>query len=215
MSKRMLSSQIHTRNNTNKWPSNLKNTLDASLSTRICYRRMRKRPRGPRSLQTTIPTRKKNKKTHTPRKSSHDARMEAPNLTFSTKPINPDLYIHPIKGFELTQHPTKQTHTTLHGPDGTTICTIENRRLDKPHDVYKNTETNPPFDEPLAKFIHRKNKQHHAKKLLRELLLCKAQNKLDTQPLVCRGWLIPNKLYDTLGDCFQVDCVLHCTIVAH
>jgi hypothetical protein len=42
------------------------------------------------------------------------------NLTFSTTPINPDLDIYPTKRYELTQHPTKSTHTSLHIPDAGT-----------------------------------------------------------------------------------------------
>jgi hypothetical protein len=110
----------------------------------------------------------------------------------------------------LSQHPTKPTHTTLHRLDGTTICTIENRRLDKLHDIYNHSLSNPPFEEALAKLILKQDKQHHPKKILRELQLSKAKSVTDTQPLLCGGWLIPDRLYDTLHDCFQIDRVLHC-----
>ena len=97
------------------------------------------------------------------------------NLTFSTIPNNPYLDIQPTHRYELTQHPTKPPHTTLHKLDGTTICTIENRELDKLHDIYNNIPTQPPFVESLAKLIHRQDKHHHPKKNLRELLLSKAK----------------------------------------
>jgi hypothetical protein len=87
----------------------------------------------------------------------------SPNLTFSTTPINSDLDIHPTRSFELTQHPTKPSHTTLRRPDAATICNIENRRLDKLHEIYKNIDTNPPFAESLFKLIHRNEKKHHKK----------------------------------------------------
>jgi hypothetical protein len=65
------------------------------------------------------------------------------NLTFSTTPINPinpiNLDIHPINRYELTQHPTKPTDTSLHKLDGTLICTIDNQRVDKLHDIYNTT----------------------------------------------------------------------------
>ncbi len=78
------------------------------------------------------------------------------NLAFSTTPINPDLDIHPTNRYELTQHPTNPSHTTLHRSDGTLLYTIENRRLDKLHDIYNNTANNPPFEESLAHLIHKK-----------------------------------------------------------
>jgi len=111
----------------------------------------------------------------------------SPNLTFSTIPINLEIDTHPTKGYELTHYPARQTHTTLHKPDGTTICTIENKRLEKLRDINKDTETNLQFPELLAKHMHRNDNRHHNNKILRELLLCKAQEKLDTQPLLCGG----------------------------
>ena len=51
-----------------------------------------------------------------------------------------------------TPHIT-HTHITLHKPDGTTVYTIENKRQDKFHDIYKHGGTNPPFEESLAKLI--------------------------------------------------------------
>jgi len=131
------------------------------------------------------------------------------NLTLSITPINPDLDIQATNRYELTQYPTKPTHTSLHRPDGTTIYTIENRRLDKLHDIYNNIPINPPFEEYLAKLIHRQDKQHHQKKILRELLLSKANNITEKQPLICGGWPIPDKLYDTLHDCFHINRILH------
>jgi hypothetical protein len=124
--------------------------------------------------------------------------------------INPDLDIQPTNRYKLTQHPTNPSHTTLHRPDGTLICTIENRRLDKLHDIYNNTANNPPFEESLAHLIHKNNKHYHPKKILRELQLSKAENIIDTQPLLCRGWPIPDQLFDTLHGCLQIDRILHC-----
>jgi hypothetical protein len=69
--------------------------------------------------------------------------LRSDNLVFSTTPINTDLDIQPTNRYELTQHPTKPTHTSFHRSYGTTICTIENRRLDKLHDIYNNIPTNP------------------------------------------------------------------------
>ena len=112
------------------------------------------------------------------------------NLTFSITPINPDLDIQPTNRCELTQHPTNPSHTTLHIPDGTLICTIENRRLNTLHDIYNNTANNPPFEESLAHLIYKNNKQYHLKKIQRELQLSKAKNITDTQPLLCGGWPI-------------------------
>jgi hypothetical protein len=132
------------------------------------------------------------------------------NLAFSTTPINPDLDIHPANRYELTKHPTSPSHATLHRPDKTLICTIDIRRLDELHDIYNNTPNNPPFEESLAHLIHKNNKQHHLKKIQRELQLSKAKNIIDTQPLICRRWPIPDQLYDTLHDCFQIDRILHC-----
>jgi hypothetical protein len=94
--------------------------------------------------------------------------------------------------------------TSLHRPNGTTVCITENRRLDKLNDIYKSTDTNPPFAEPLAKLIHRKNKK------LREPHLSNARSIIDTQTLLCGGWSILNKLYDTLDAYFQIDRVLLC-----
>ena len=119
------------------------------------------------------------------------------NLTFFTPPINPDLDIQPTNRYKLTQHPTKPTYISLHRPDGNTISTIEKRRLDKLHDIYNKIPTNPPFEESLVKLIYRQDKQHHPKKILRELLLSKAKNITERQPLLCGGWPIPDKLYDT------------------
>jgi hypothetical protein len=116
------------------------------------------------------------------------------NLTFSTTLINPDLDIHPTNRYELTQHPTNPSHTTLHIPDGSLVCTIENRRLDRLHDIYNNIPNNPPFEESLAHLIHKNNKQHHLKKIQGELQLSKAKNIIDTQPLLCGGWPIPDQL---------------------
>ncbi len=79
------------------------------------------------------------------------------NLTFSMTPINPDLDIHPTNRYELAQHPTNPIHTTLHRLDGTTIYTIDNIGLDKQHDIYNYTPNNPPFEDSLAKLIHRNN----------------------------------------------------------
>ena len=87
------------------------------------------------------------------------------NLTFCTTPINPDLDIYPTNRYELTQHPTKPRPTLLHKRDGTLICTIDNRRLDKLHDIYNNAANNPPFEESLSQLIHRNDKQHHPKKI--------------------------------------------------
>ena len=98
-----------------------------------------------------------------------------PNLAFSTTSINPDIDIHPTRSYELIQHPTKPTHTTLHRPDGTTICNIENRKIDKLHEMYKNMNTNPPFAESLAKLMHRNDTKHLTKKFLIELQLSKAK----------------------------------------
>jgi hypothetical protein len=131
------------------------------------------------------------------------------NLTSSTTPINPDLDIHPTNRYELTQHPTNSSHTTLHIRVGTLIGTIENKRLDKLCDIYNNTANNPPFEESLAHLIHKTNKQQHLKKIERELQLSKAKNIIDTQLLLCGGWPIPDQLYDTLHNCFQIDSILH------
>ncbi len=133
----------------------------------------------------------------------------SPSLTFSTIPINPDLDIHPTKGYELKQHPTKQTHTTLHIPYGTTICIIASIRLNKLHNIYRTAETNPQFADSLAKRIHQNNTQYHTIKIPRGLMLCKAQNQLDTQALVYGGWSVPDKPYDTFDECFHIDRVIH------
>ena len=118
--------------------------------------------------------------------------------------------MHPTQRYELSQHPTIHTHTTLHRPDGTTICTIDNRRLDKLHDIYKHDRTNPPFAESLSRLIQRHNTQHNLKKVQRELQLTKSKSAPDTQPLLCGGWPIPDELYDTLNTCFGIDRILHC-----
>jgi hypothetical protein len=112
---------------------------------------------------------------------------ESANLTFSTTPINPDLDTHPTNQYELTQHPTKPTHTSLHRQDGTLICTKYNRRLDKLHDIYNNAANNPPFEKSLAHLIHKNDKQHHPKKIFRELQQSKAKNIIDAQPIICGG----------------------------
>ena len=132
------------------------------------------------------------------------------NLTFSTTLINPDLYIHPTNRYELTQHPTIPTYTSLHRLDGTLICTIENRILGKPYDIYNSVTNNPSFEKSLALLIHQNGKQQHPKKILRELYLITAKNTIDTQPLMCGGWPIPDQLFDTLHDCFDIDRILHC-----
>jgi hypothetical protein len=80
------------------------------------------------------------------------------NLTFYTTPINPDLDIIPTNRYKFTQHPTMPTHTSIHRPDGTLIGKIDNRRLDKLHDIYISTTNNPPLEESLAKLIHKKDK---------------------------------------------------------
>jgi hypothetical protein len=114
---------------------------------------------GPTALQAY------KQKTQVPRRVKRRTPLENPitkegwrstNLTFSTTPINPDLDINPTGRYELTQHPTNPSHSTLHRPDGTLISTIENRRLDKLHDIYNNTPNNPPFEESLAHLIHKK-----------------------------------------------------------
>ena len=56
----------------------------------------------------------------------------------------------------------------------------------QPHEIYKNVDTSPPFAESLAKLIHRNDKEHHTKKILRELQLSNAKNIVDTKPLLCR-----------------------------
>ena len=74
---------------------------------------------------------------------------------FSTTPINPDLDIHSTNRYKLTQHPTKPTHTTLHIPDGTLICKIDNRRLDKLYNICNNAANNLPFEKSLAQLIQK------------------------------------------------------------
>jgi hypothetical protein len=102
------------------------------------------------------------------------------------------------------------THTSIHRPYGTLIGIIDDRRLDKLHYIYMNTANNPPFEESLAHLIHKNDKQHHPKKILRELQLSIAKNTIDIQPLVCGGWPIPDQLFDTLHDYFHIDRILHC-----
>ena len=64
-------------------------------------------------------------KEHKPQKEQKDAHPKqvnarrtdgwrSPSLTFSTTPINPDLYTHPNHRYELVQHPTQQTHKHTH-----------------------------------------------------------------------------------------------------
>ena len=43
-----------------------------------------------------------------------------------------------------------------------------------------------------------------------ELQLGKAKNIIDTQPLLCGGWPVPDQLFDTLHICFHIDRILHC-----
>jgi hypothetical protein len=108
----------------------------------------------------------------------------SPNLTFSTTPINPDLDTHPTHQYEPPHHSTQHTHTTIHRLDGTTVCSIDNRRLDKFHDIYKHEGTNIPFEESLAKLIQSHNNQHNLKQIQRELQLGKAKTAPETQPLL-------------------------------
>jgi len=58
------------------------------------------------------------------------------NLTFSTTPINLDLDIYPTNRYELTQHPTKPTHSSQHRPLGILIYTIENKN----YTIYTTTQ---------------------------------------------------------------------------
>jgi hypothetical protein len=90
-------------------------------------------------------------------------------LAYSTTPINPDLDILPTNRYELTQHPAKPTHISLHKLNGTLIYAIDNRRLDQRHDIHNNTVNNQPLEESIAQLIHKNDKQHHPKKIPREL----------------------------------------------
>jgi hypothetical protein len=128
----------------------------------------------------------------------------SPNLTFYTTSLNPDLDTHPTHQYDLAQHPTQYTHTTLHSPNGTTVCSIDKRRLDKLGDMYTHEGTNPPFEESLAKLIQRHNIQHILEKIQRELQLSKAKTAPETQPLLCRECPISDKLYDALDACFEI-----------
>ena len=181
------------------------------MAAGIDHLRMRKWPKRPCIIQTkNTNTKKKAKMCAPPAIQKTTGGWRSPNLTFSTTPINPDLDIHPTHRYELSQHPTLQTHTTLHRPDGTTICTIDNMRLDKLHDIYIHDRTNPPFAESLARLIQRHNTQHNLKKVQRELQLTKSKTAPDKHPLLCGGWPIPDDLYDTLNTCFDIDRILHC-----
>ena len=71
---------------------------------------------------------------------------------------------------------------------------IENKKIEKLHDTYHNTIINPKFAETLAKLIRNNNKHHNLVKMLRQLQLCKAKIIIDTRPLLCGGWPIPDKL---------------------
>jgi hypothetical protein len=82
--------------------------------------------------------------------------------------------------------------------------------LDKLHDIYKHERSDPPFAESLAKLIQRHNTQHNIKKVQRELQRTKSRSAPETQPLLCGGWPLPEKLYDTLDACFDIDRILHC-----
>jgi hypothetical protein len=113
---------------------------------------------------TNIAPAPKQEKNTTSKRTQNGGEWKSTNLTFSTTLINSDLDIQPTNCYELTQHPTKPTHTTLHKPGGTTICTVEYIRLDKLHDIYNNIPTNPTFEESLAKHIHIQDKQHHPAK---------------------------------------------------
>jgi len=135
------------------------------VATRLDDHGKGKRAGRPSNIQAknATPTTKQKKNITHKRNQTGVGGWRSDNLTFSTTPINPDLDIQPTNRYELTQHPTKPTHTSLHRPDGTTIFTIENRRLDKLHDIYNKIPINPPFEESLAKLIHRQDKQHHPK----------------------------------------------------
>jgi hypothetical protein len=112
---------------------------------------------GPEALtaykQRTQPPRRTKRKTP-PEKPITTEGWRSTNLTFSMTPINPDLDIHPTNRYELAQHPTNPSHATLHRPDGTTICTIDNRRLDTLYDIYNHTTINPPFEKSIASVTH-------------------------------------------------------------
>jgi hypothetical protein len=180
------------------------------MAARIDHHRLQKWPASPGTIQTKNTNTEKNEKMYTPSQPKTTAGWRFPNLTFSTTPIYPDLDTHPTHRYELTQHPTLNTHTTLHRPDGTTICTIENRRLNKLHDIYKHERTNPLFAESLTKLIQIHTTQHNLKKVQRKLQLAKSKSAPETQPFLCGGWPTPDKLYDTLDACFDVDRILHC-----
>ena len=85
-----------------------------------------------------------------------------------------------------------------------------NRKPDKLHDINKHESTNPPFAESLAKLIQRHSTQHNLKKIQREIQHTKSKSAPETQPLLCGRWPIPDKLYDTLDACLDIERILHC-----
>ena len=119
-----IKSQVHPFNRTSNRHPNLRGTLATSMTTRIDRHRVRKRPNSPSTIQTKNTYPKRTKRL-TPQVSPRTTEgWRSPNLTLSSTSINPDLDTHLTHRYELMQHPTPHTHTTLHIPDGTAICSI-------------------------------------------------------------------------------------------
>jgi len=185
--------------------------MATSMANRIDHRRVRKRPSRMAQYKKKNTNSKKNKITHTPSQPKDNGRMEIPesHLLHHPHQSRPRHTSNPPIRNITTSH-TTHTHTTLHRLNGTTICSIANIRLDKLHDIYKHESANPPFEESLANLIQRHNTQHNLKQIQRELRLTKSKTASETQPILCGGCPIPDKLYDTLDACFGIDRILHC-----
>ena len=138
------------------------------MASIIDYNRVRKRPNNLGTIQTRNTNPENNKKTHIPIQSKDNGRMailEPRLLHHPHQPIPVYTSNPPIRSSTPSHTTHTHTHTALHIPDGTTICSIENRRLDKLHDIYTHEITNPTFEESLAKLIQRHNTQHNLKKI--------------------------------------------------
>ncbi len=163
------------------WHIDLRGTMATNIAIRIDHHKVRQRPNILGKFQTKNTNPMKNKKMHTPSQPKDNGGVVIPEPHFLNHPRKPRprrTSSPPIRA-HTTSH-TTDTHTTLYKPDGTTICSIENRRLDKLHDICKHESTNPPFKESLAKLIKRHNKQHDLKKIQRELQLTKSKTASET-----------------------------------
>jgi hypothetical protein len=131
------------------------------------------------------------------------------HTTFTTSPINPELYAIPTAIYEITQHPTNHNEILLHAPDGRLITTITKARLQKLTNLYNPTDTNTPLPEAIAILTHRHTTIDPTRTQPIETKIYKP-HKLYPEETNNGMWQIPDNIYDALNACFNIKKVIHC-----